>query len=70
MQSIHPAVFGPSVNAAQQGQRGVASEMYPILFFALIAYTVVYIYLLRTRIDMQERKDHLEARRAALIANS
>lgn len=70
MQSIHPAVFGPSVNAAQQGQRGVAAEMYPILFFSLITYTVVYIFLLRTRIDMQERKDHLEAKRAALIANS
>jgi heme exporter protein C len=70
MQSIHPAVFGPSVNAAQQGQRGVASEMYPILVFSLIAYTVIYIYLLRTRVDMQERKDHLDARRAVLIANS
>ncbi len=70
MQSIHPAVFGPSVNAAQQGQRGVASEMYPILFFSLITYTVIYIYLLRTRMAMQERMDLLEAKRAALIANN
>lgn len=70
LQSIHPAVFGPSVNGAQQGQTGVASEMYPILLFALFAYTVLYIFLLRTRVAMQERMDVLEAKRASLIANS
>lgn len=70
MQSIHPAVFGPSVNGAQQGQTGVASEMYPILLFSLLTYTVLYIYLLRTRMAIQERMDVLEAKRAMLIANS
>ena len=69
LNSIHPAVFGPSVNGAQQGQTGVAPEMIPILIFSMLAYTLVYIFLLRTRIAMQQRMDVLSMRRAELIAN-
>lgn len=70
LNSIHPAVFGPSVNGAQQGQTGVAAEMYPILIFALLTYTVLYVFLLRTRIAMQERMDVLDMKRAEMIAAS
>ena len=69
LNSIHPAIFGPSVNGAQQGQTGLAPEMVPILIFSLLTYTLIYIYLLRTRIAMQTRMDVLSMRRAELIAN-
>ena len=69
LNSIHPAVFGPSVNGNAQGQSGVAPEMVPILIFSLLTFTVLYFYLVRTRIAMQERMDVLSMRRAELIAN-
>jgi heme exporter protein C len=69
LNSIHPAVFGPSVNGAQQGQTGVAPEMIPILIFSLLTFTVIYLYLVRTRVAMQARMDVLSMRRAELIAN-
>ena len=68
LNSIHPAVFGPSVNGSAQGQSGVAPEMVPILIFSLLAYTLVYIYFVRTRVALQERMDTLTARRAELIS--
>ena len=68
LQSAHPAVYGPSVNAAQQGGFGVPTEMTLILMFCLAAFTVLYFYLLRTRIEMQERADALNARRAELLS--
>jgi heme exporter protein C len=66
MQSIHPAVFGPSVNAAQQGGSGIQSSMTPILVFVLVAFTVVYAYFITRRVRLQEEIDQLDARRAAL----
>lgn len=69
LNSIHPAVFGPSVNGSQQGQTGVAPEMVPILIVSLLTFTFVYIFLVRTRLAMQERMDVLSMRRAELIAN-
>jgi heme exporter protein C len=67
LQSIHPAVFGPSVNAAQQGQTGVAPEMMPILLFSLATFTLIYIFFLRARVALQERADALNARKAELM---
>jgi heme exporter protein C len=66
LQSIHPAVFGPSVNAAQQGGFGIAPEMGLIMAFCLITFTLIYLYLLRVRISLQERADELAVRRAEL----
>ena len=67
LQSIHPAVIGPSVNAAQQGGFGISMERTVILVFCLVAFTVFYIYLLRSRVSLLEREDALLARRSALI---
>uniref|UniRef100_UPI00404A214A cytochrome c biogenesis protein n=1 Tax=Candidatus Roseilinea sp. TaxID=2838777 RepID=UPI00404A214A len=68
LQSVHPAVYGPSVNAAQQGGFGVPTEMTLILMFCLATFTVLYFYLLRARIELQERSDALNARRAELLS--
>jgi heme exporter protein C len=68
LQSIHPAVFGDSVNARQQGGFGVASEMMPVLLFSIITFTAFYIFFLRQRLALQERADALLLRRADLIA--
>ncbi|MCS7060799.1 MAG: cytochrome c biogenesis protein [Anaerolineae bacterium] len=68
LQSVHPAVYGPSVNAAQQGGFGVPAEMTLILLFCLATFSVLYLYLVRTRIALQERADALNARRAELMA--
>jgi heme exporter protein C len=69
LNSIHPAVFGPSVNGSQQGQTGVAPEMVPILIFSLLTFTLIYLFLVRTRLAMQERLDVLSMKRAELIAS-
>src|SRR5262249_7004330 len=66
LQSIHPAVFGPSVNAAQQGGFGITPEMGLILAFCLVTFTLIYLFLLRVRISLQERADELTVRRAEL----
>jgi heme exporter protein C len=66
LQSIHPAVFGPSVNGAQQGRFGIPLEMGLILGFCLITFTVLYLFMLRVRISIQSEADTLTARRAAL----
>jgi len=68
LQSIHPAVFGDSVNARQQGGFGLAGEMVPVLLFSLLTFTIFYVYFLRTRIALQEEADQLELRRAELAA--
>ncbi len=68
LQSVHPAVFGPSVNATQQGGFGVPTEMTLILLFCLATFSVLYLYLVRTRIALQERADTLNARRAELLS--
>ena len=43
--------------------------MIPILIFSLLTFTVIYLYLVRTRVAMQARMDVLSMRRAELIAN-
>ncbi len=68
LQSVHPAVFGPSVNATQQGGFGVPTEMTLILLFCLVTFAVLYLYLVRVRIGLQERADALNARRAELLS--
>lgn len=68
MQSIHPAVFGDSVNARQQGGFGIGAQMYPPLLMSLLAYSVVYIYFLRRRLVLQQDMDQLTMRRAELAA--
>jgi len=67
LQSIHPAVFGPSVNAAEQGGFGISSDRFIILLFCLATFTLIYIFLLRSRVRLLEREDELAARKAALI---
>jgi preprotein translocase subunit SecY len=66
LQSIHPAVIGPSVNGTQQGGFGLPPEMVLILLFCLITFTVLYIFMLRIRIGIQQQADELAARRAEL----
>ena len=66
LDSIHPAVFGPSVNATQQGGFGITPEMGLILAFCMITFTLIYLFMLRVRISLQERADVLAARRAEL----
>ncbi|MCX6019138.1 MAG: cytochrome c biogenesis protein CcsA [Chloroflexi bacterium] len=68
LQSIHPAVFGDSVNARQQGGFGLAGEMVPVLLFSLLTFTVFYVYFLRARIALQEGADQISLRRAELAA--
>ncbi|MCW1970761.1 MAG: cytochrome c biogenesis protein [Anaerolineae bacterium] len=66
LQSLHPAVFGPSANSAESGF-GVAPTMMIVILFCLAAFTMLYIYLMRERIALQERSDTLEERRAMLM---
>lgn len=66
LQSLHPAVFGPSANSAESGF-GVAPTMMVVILFCLAAFTLLYIYLMRERIALQERSDKLEERRAMLM---
>jgi heme exporter protein C len=68
LQSIHPAVFGDSVNARQQGGFGIGSEMVPPLLLSLLTFTAFYVFFLRQRIALQERSDALLVRRAALLS--
>jgi heme exporter protein C len=70
LQSIHPAVIGPSVNAAQQGGFGVSADRTVILIFTLITFTLVYIFLFRSRVRLLEREDALAVRKAALVEAS
>ncbi len=67
LQSIHPAVIGPSVNASQQGGFGVSMDRTIILIFCMVAFTVLYIFMFRTRVGTLEREDVLAERKAALI---
>ena len=68
LQSIHPAVFGDSVNARQQGGVGLAGEMIPVLLLSLATFTLIYVYFLRSRVALQEHADALAVRRAELAA--
>ncbi|MBO9345040.1 MAG: cytochrome c biogenesis protein CcsA [Chloroflexi bacterium] len=67
LQSIHPAVFGPSVNAAQQGGFGVSADRMVILVFCLATFTMIYLFFFRSRVALLEREDALAARKAALL---
>lgn len=66
LQSIHPAVFGPSMNEGSKGGTGIETIMSLILAYCLLAFTVLYVYFLRSRVALQERADSNEARRAQL----
>lgn len=70
LQSIHPAVIGPSVNAAQQGGFGVSADRTVILIFCLVTFSLVYIFLFRSRVRLLEREDALAVRKAALVEAS
>ncbi|MCS6773002.1 MAG: cytochrome c biogenesis protein CcsA [Anaerolineae bacterium] len=70
LQSIHPAVIGPSVNAAQQGGFGVSMDRTVILIFAMAAITLVYLFLFRARVSLLEQEEALNARKAALLEAS
>ena len=70
LQSIHPAVIGPSVNAAQQGDFGVSADRTIILVFCLFTFSLIYIFLFRTRVRLLEREDALAVRKAALVEAS
>lgn len=70
LQSIHPAVFGPSVNAAEQGGFGVSSDRIVILIFCLTTFTLIYLFLFRTRVRLLEREDELALHKAMLIEAS
>lgn len=67
LQSIHPAVIGPSVNAAEQGGFGVSTDRMVILVFCMVTFTLIYIFLFRSRMRLLEREDELATRKAALI---
>ena len=69
LQSIHPAVFGPSANSAEQGGFGMPAEMLLVMAFCLVTFGVLYVFLIRTRIALQERADELSAKRAELLSN-
>ncbi|MCL4505103.1 MAG: cytochrome c biogenesis protein [Chloroflexi bacterium] len=66
LQSIHPAVIGPSVNATQQGGFGLPPDMLIIMLFCIVTFTILYIFMLRMRIGIQEQADELAVRRAEL----
>lgn len=66
LSSIHPAVIGPSVNATQQGGFGITPEMGLVLGFCVVTFTVLFIFMLRLRVSIQEQADVLAARRAEL----
>lgn len=66
LQSIHPAVFGPSVNATQQGGFGVPTQMGLILVFCIATFTFIYLFMLRTRVGIEERANELAVQRAEL----
>ncbi|MBX7212489.1 MAG: cytochrome c biogenesis protein CcsA [Thermoflexales bacterium] len=64
---VHPVVFGPSVSAEAQGKVGVATTMVPILLFALVAFSLLWVVFVQARVALQARMDALAARRAALL---
>ena len=69
LNSIHPATFGPSANSADRGGFGLPPEMLLIMAFCLVTFAVLFLFLIRTRITLQERADALSARRAELLSN-
>jgi heme exporter protein C len=64
--SLHPTVFGDSVNGRQQGGFGLATDMRIVFYVSVVALTFVYVYLLRRRIALQQRLDANARRRAEL----
>jgi heme exporter protein C len=67
LQSIHPAVFGPSANESSKGGTGIEAIMSAILVYCLVSFAVLFVYFLRSRVALQERADLVEARRAQLV---
>ncbi len=66
LNSVHPAVIGGSVNGAQQGSFGITGDIGLIMLFCFITFTLVYLFMLRTRVELQEQADHLTFRRIEL----
>jgi heme exporter protein C len=66
LNSVHPAVIGSSVNGTQQGGFGITSEIGLIMLFSFITFTLVYVFILRTRVELQSQADDLALRRAEL----
>jgi len=66
LNSVHPAVLGGSVNATQQGGFGITGDIGLILFFSFVTFTLIYIFMLRSRVELQQRADQLAERRAEL----
>jgi heme exporter protein C len=64
--SVHPTVFGDSVNGRQQGDFGLANDMRIVFYISALALTLVYVYMLRRRTALQARLDTNAERRAAL----
>lgn len=57
--TIHPVVIG-SQSAAAQGGFSMSSDMKVAFFFALFAFTVIFIDLFWHRIRMGQLQDHVE----------
>jgi heme exporter protein C len=66
LQSIHPAVLGPSVNGSQQGSFGIPLDMALIMVFCLVTFALIYVFMVRVRISIEEKADNLAVRRAEL----
>ena len=67
LETVHPAVFGPSVNSKSQGGFGVPVEMIVVLMVCLTAFTLLAWFFIRVRVSLLERQESVEARRAALL---
>ena len=69
LETVHPAVFGPSVNAKSQGGFGVPVEMIVVLMVCLTAFTLLAWFFIRVRVGLLEREELIETRRVALIGS-
>jgi hypothetical protein len=54
------------VNVEAAGKVGIAPMMVPALLVSLIAFSVVYLFLVRSRTALQARMDAIEGRKASL----
>ncbi len=68
LQDIHPAVFGPSINATQQGGFGIPPEMTVTLLVSLLTFSLVAWFFIRVRASQLKFEMQNAQRRAALLA--
>ncbi len=66
LNSVHPAVIGESVNGTQQGGFGISSEIGLIMAFCFFTFFIIYMFMLRSRVELQSHADVLAYRRAEL----